>query len=98
MATHDGTNHGEVFVPVSSLRAAEVAVPFSMEPVRALVQQAMLKKGLNVHQCEIQAEISQGSLGRFLRGERDLRTNSFWKVCNVLGLRFVDNAGNVVIS
>ena len=59
------------------------------EQLRVAVQEAMWKRGIQQAELARQAELSEGQVSRFLRGERGLSLESIDRLLDVLGLEIV---------
>jgi transcriptional regulator with XRE-family HTH domain len=59
------------------------------EPITSAVRRAIERSGLTRYQISQATGIDQGSLSRFVRGQRGLSTTSLDRLAEVLGLQIV---------
>jgi ribosome-binding protein aMBF1 (putative translation factor) len=62
------------------------------EPITTAVRKAIERSGLTRYQISQATGIDQGSLSRFVRGQRGLNTTSLDKLALLLGFRIVERS------
>ena len=52
-----------------------------------IIRSAVRRDGRSVYRLALDSGVNQGVLGRFMRGERDMKLRTADKVCRALGLK-----------